>query len=102
MVFLAVDTERVHEGAQLLDQMFEEWEKQIDLDLLDMTNETGCILGQLFGDYEGGLHDLGVDDGVEYGFYLGGTLTWRSEAEDARWNALGELWITEIRNRTGE
>ena len=101
MTFLLQDTALVAAGAALLDQEFEGWETQIDLDLLDLANGDNCILAQLYGDYEGGLSDLGVD-GTDHGFYLAGTLTWRSEAEDARWATLTELWIIEIQNRTGE
>lgn len=93
--------ERVAAGAELLDELYPEWEKQIDLDLIDMADGDRCIVGQLFGDYEGGLHDLGLGgdtEGADHGFYLPAPADWRDE----RWEALGEMWITEIRNRTGE
>ena len=76
-------------------------EREIDQDTLDLAHEHECILAQLYGDYEIALADLGVE-AEDHGFYLTGTLTWRSPEEDARWTRLTELWITEIRNRTGE
>jgi hypothetical protein len=102
MTFLLVDREAVRQGALFLDVEREGWEREIDQDSLDMCYEHGCILGQLYGDYEYGLADLGIGDAEDLGFYLAGTLTWSSPEEDARWARLTELWITEIRNRTGE
>jgi hypothetical protein len=94
------DADRVRAGALVLDEMEPGWERLIDQDRLDMGNSYTCILGQLYDGYEI-APDMG-EPNEDLGFYLAGSLTWQSPEEDRRWEALGELWITEIRNRTGE
>lgn len=49
---------KVERGAKLLDEKLPEWRSKIDLDLLDISTATQCVLGQLFGDYRVGLSQL--------------------------------------------
>lgn len=49
---------RVARGAQLLDQYVPKWHRQIDVSELEMNNGGMCILGQTFGDFSDGLHEL--------------------------------------------
>ena len=54
-------TERVERGATLLDKKRPGWEKEIDLDNLDMREPKCCIVGQLHeGQFAMGLSQLGL------------------------------------------
>ena len=73
--------EQVARGIALLDQKVPGWRDWIDLDRLDMRSVLyepgegcGCILAQLYGDYDDGLYALELDDTpVEpYGFDTSG------------------------------
>lgn len=59
---------RVAFGAKLLDEFFgdssdnpEAWWKMVDLEYLDITTCSSCVLGLIFGDYERGLDTLEVN-----------------------------------------
>lgn len=45
--------DRVKAGAILLDEIKPGWFRDIDVVLLDLSSCEDCILGQLFGDYDG-------------------------------------------------
>lgn len=63
--------ERVTKGIQLLDKHFvgPSWARRISTLMLDMSDDNGCILGQLFGDFETGQIALSCTDTAEdYGF----------------------------------
>jgi hypothetical protein len=55
-------------GAALLDEKFPGWDAKIDVNLLDLTDCSWCVLGQLFGRYMAGLRALGIYDGVRLDF----------------------------------
>ena len=59
---------RVLAGARLLDEQCPKWEKDIDLERLEMDSCRRCILGQLFGDYNNGKLALGLITGAVFGF----------------------------------
>jgi hypothetical protein len=54
--------ERVAAGAAYLDEHQPGWSRFIDLKKLDISSSCRCILGQLHGDYEAALFELGMDD----------------------------------------
>lgn len=60
----------VTKGLDVLDAHFggRSWTKKIDLDDLDLGSCGVCVLGQLFGDYQDGLNELGLSGGYSYGF----------------------------------
>jgi hypothetical protein len=107
--------ERVTKGAALLDERVPGWPARIDLSRLDLSDGCRCALGQLWADdapyyepYVYGLAALGLDGldegGGEYGFCLPISLTASSATSDdldAAFDELDELWIAEIRRRTG-
>jgi len=66
----------IERGMALLDASAPGWEWRVDLDDLDLSSCTLCVVGQLYaGDYSGGLRALGEEDGSwivprEVGFAL--------------------------------
>jgi hypothetical protein len=62
--------ERVQAGALYLDCEFDRWQKLINLNRLDMHGRSACILGQVYGDYNKAIEELGLSDEecVDYGF----------------------------------
>lgn len=65
---LAVIDARVARGAALLDLRWPGWRSEIDLDRFHIGHSQDCVLGQLYGDYAGGLRILGLTLGIEHGF----------------------------------
>lgn len=65
-------TERVAAGAAFLDEREPGWDQRISLDELSIGSSCNCILGQLHGNYTGGLMDLNFlyEDwsDIEFGF----------------------------------
>jgi hypothetical protein len=64
-------TQRVRGGANLLDYHRPGWEREIDIEHLDMGDTDFCVLGQLYGDYESGCDALGLgrnDERATHGF----------------------------------
>ena len=61
-------SERVDAGAALLDKRIPGWFNLVSVDTLKIYDPTLCVVGQLFGDYLGGLDALGVNIAAEYGF----------------------------------
>lgn len=61
--------ERVQAGIAVLDELGpENWRELVDLNTLDMTSESMCILGQLYGEYTEGKYALSILAGSDYGF----------------------------------
>src|SRR5690606_23228961 len=58
----------IQDGLKLINQKNPEWFKKIDLDILDMNSVDHCILGQVYGGYEKGKQEIGIDNGIYYGF----------------------------------
>jgi hypothetical protein len=50
----------------------EYWRDRIDHDRLNMSSMTACVLGQIYGHYDAGLHILNLNrtDASKLGFYL--------------------------------
>ena len=67
----AVD-EQAARGAALLDERLPGWRGMVRAESLQLRWCSTCVLGQLFGDYERGVHALGLTDkeAREYGFYV--------------------------------
>lgn len=55
--------ERVHDGAAVLDDYAPGWRGEIDLETLDIELSTSCVLGQVFGSYPDGYHELALRAG---------------------------------------
>ena len=51
--------EPVAAGSRWLDEHVPGWEQRIDLETLDVTNCTMCVLGQVYGDFIDGLKAAG-------------------------------------------
>ena len=60
--------ERVAAGAALLDERAPGWRAKIDLAVLDLDSDSGCILGQVFGGYVAGLERIGRPQAAPHGF----------------------------------
>lgn len=55
--------ESISEAAKLLDQIFPNWEKKIDLKIFNMINGNECVLGQVCGPYMEAMKNV---FGIEY------------------------------------
>lgn len=67
--------ERVQVGMATLDGHFGDrasWREKIDLGTLDLHAWSNCVLGQVFGDFDLGMAELGLDtdEAAELGFCL--------------------------------
>lgn len=58
----------VADAAKRLDSVtYFEWSNRVDVNKLDLSDETNCVLGQVYGSYEKGFKELfGVECTVEY------------------------------------
>lgn len=66
-------SERVSRGMQALDKNRPGWHRRINLDRLDISSGTACALGQTYGLYGWGKHEIGMTshaDVVEHGFQI--------------------------------
>lgn len=76
---IADTTRRVLSGAAMLDWVYggrAVWARGIDRDRLSLTDNTGCVLGQLLGSYDDGVAVLfggNYGDAVRYGFDMSGS-----------------------------
>lgn len=63
---------RVARGVALLDEKVPGWVNKVDVEQLNVSNGTTCVLGQLYGEYNFGRAKLGLDEvqAAEYGFQL--------------------------------
>lgn len=91
------EEDAVQRGAAWIDENYllrRDWECLINLDTLDLTSDTSCILGQLFGDAEMVFKVWDMDIGVVqcYGF----------AAWPDRYDQTIECWKKVIRERRGE
>lgn len=53
--------ERVEIGATVLDEYASDWYRFVDLELLDIRLIENCVLGQIFGSFQNGTRDLGIE-----------------------------------------
>jgi hypothetical protein len=61
--------ERVLRGLDLLQEKYGPgWEEMIIPADLEMADGSVCVLGQVYGDYEDGLEELGLQNGLRHGF----------------------------------
>jgi hypothetical protein len=79
----------------LLDTLVPGWWRLVKIRPLDIGDRCNCVTGQLFGDYDAGLRELGLteDEAEEYGFN-------RNDADSGSsfWT-LTRAWKNEIRRR---
>jgi hypothetical protein len=85
--------ERVAKGTALLDEKLPGWWRAINLVRLELNDCQDCLLGQLFGDYDDGLPELGLSDraAAESGFAEPGFLLERTD-----YPSLGAEWVRVI------
>ena len=94
----------VGRGARLLDQENPSWYENVDTNLLRQHSVYGCVLGQLYGDYDNGLDALesstgkNMRNGWTHGFnaFGSGVFTFGGQA---KYNKLTSYWIDEINLR---
>ena len=60
--------QRVALGARILDEKCPGWREKIDLANFALTGCRQCVLGQLYGLYTNGIHELGICDAAICGF----------------------------------
>lgn len=75
----------VHNGINLLDEQEPGWRDLIDLDTLDVSDCTQCVLGQVYGHYVTGENRLDIHGGdvTLYGFATAGYGTDYAQLTDA-------------------
>jgi len=85
---------RVARGAKFLDERVPNWEQRINLERLDISSDTDCVLGQLFGTYveSFGKTPLSNDQDLEFGFY---TTEYAEEEQDDDFLLLTMYWKRE-------
>lgn len=75
-------------GVALLDQCEgPHWVSAIELEKLDLTSYSTCVLGQLYGNYDDGLRELEIGSGTPFGFLL----------DKGNWAYLTRDWKATIR-----
>ena len=58
----SAEQEAAERGARWLDKHEPKWAEGINLSLLDLEDETQCVLGQCYGDYYDALNELRPQD----------------------------------------
>ena len=86
--------ERATRGAEFLDERRPGWVAKIDRKRLDMLSSRDCILGQLYGDYEDGLHALRPLSRTDLGFSVTSM-----ESRGVYFPALRKAWLKLIEER---
>jgi hypothetical protein len=82
--------QRVERGMELLRKQYgEEWVDHIDCKSLDLRDGAACVLGQLYGNYDHGVSELGITDDENYGFVAS---TDDDQDEENEWDALQRAW----------
>lgn len=67
--------ERIQLGIQFLDAHQIDWSSHINLDRLDLSQEKECVLGQIFGDYEDAIENLGIHPRIARQMGFEGSIT---------------------------
>lgn len=100
---------RVNAGAAKLDRERPGWHKEINLDVLDISDCYRCILGQLWGFYGDGLNVVLPDlstPGYEFGFsseiVLYKTHKHLASTQEDEYRRLTQYWIEAIKSRRAE
>ena len=89
-------TEKVQQGAKLLDRKRPGWAGRVEVEILHMSDCQKCVLGQLFSRYHYGTYALALmtqQESIDYGFTL------RGVASSESWIALTHRWRCEISER---
>lgn len=93
---MEIDYDRMHrdvlDGIGLLNEEGpDDWRARIDLSTLDVDNAFWCVLGQVYGYYEDGLSELGLNytTAPDFGFSL-------DHGTDDEWYALTQIWVGEL------
>src|SRR5688572_15387979 len=62
--------EQIQNGIKLLNEKVPNWRNVINLEELDLYSCTNCVLGQVYGGYRSGLHELNLSkkSSEHYGF----------------------------------
>jgi hypothetical protein len=92
----------VHMGALVLDLDRPDWYREVDTDKLDVGGFFSCVLGQLFGDYATGAHELfGAEwhSGAEEHGFFPRVDAWDGEAYRDAADRLTDLWRHEVFTR---
>lgn len=106
--YRVVATQRVKEGAALLDQSKPDWFTKIDPSHLHMDSCAACVLGQVYGEYGQGILILDIGPGGLYGFdTLNGDIQILEKNTDPDevvvfqdcFRILRDLWVDEIKAR---
>lgn len=85
-------SEAVQAGMEILDENTPGWESRIDPEILNLGSCQFCILGQIYGDYNKGKHELRIDDGPDFGFDAEG-------GSDRHYALLTHAWLRVIKKR---
>jgi hypothetical protein len=95
---------RAARGAAWLDKKLGRgWRRKIKRSKLEMSvgrrgpNGCGCIITQLYGDYQGGEEPLGFDSGGRFAVSHGFLLPEGRRMNDGYYTALTEAWLQELR-----
>jgi hypothetical protein len=81
--------DQVRDGAALLDERIIGWRDLVDVPRLDVGSACRCILGQVFGDFYDGVHELGISyrSAIRLGF--------ETNSND-EYAALNDAWRREL------
>jgi len=94
---------RVLKGIRFLDSNKPGWRDSIEIEMLDLSDISECVLGQVFGSYEEGVYSFGissaqVDDFLEVQSSYGFDLTHDELADDCvkHYESLTQEWVKQI------
>jgi hypothetical protein len=104
---------RVQRGAELLDSHSPGWEKELDLEKLELQSTENDVLGQVFGSftvgadllrpYEERMHSAGFDIDLDLAYRLAEEKHDKLDAgdhfENDYWDMLNEAWTQEVESR---
>ena len=91
----------VEKGAALLDEVYDNWVGEIEIDSLEMSDSDCCVLAQLYGTYSQGERVLSEHLGgcsrlSDFGFDIDPNVE-----EDSDWDILQSEWEDQIAHRMG-
>lgn len=117
MNFISEDAKlAVKRGIYWLDENYPGWAQQINLEMLDMSECTDCVIGQAIGSYSHTINLAAVGNGdynhsaatqwsVEHGFETPNTLVYSNPeyavAQGYSYRELDTLWSEEVQKRLG-
>lgn len=88
---------RVERGIKLLDEKIPDWFNKIDVETLNMSDSSKCIIGQLLASYDNYYH-LGIKDFGGTCWYGFNSYTYMV-AYSNEWKELDKEWINQINQR---